>query len=262
MTLTITPGLVKLKDLEDIWKNNRQVIVDRSFMERVQEGANVVQNAAEGHLPVYGINTGFGKLANVLVSQEDSEKLQRNLILSHCCGVGEMLDISSTRLMMVLKLISLGRGASGVRWRIINHIEEMLSRDIIPVVPVQGSVGASGDLAPLAHMTAAMIGEGEVYSSGNRMGAADALSEKGIDTLKLVAKEGLALINGTQFSTACALVGLFEGLNNAFSGIVSSALSTDAIMGSTDPLRSEIHELRGHKGQIQVANNMEKILEG
>ena len=262
MTLTLFPNKVSLSLLEEIWREDKNVKIDPSFEERVNRSAELVNKAVNGSKPVYGINTGFGKLSSVMVSHDDTEKLQRNLILSHCCGVGEYLDISTTRLMMVLKLLSLGRGASGVRWTTLTHIETMLANNIIPVIPVQGSVGASGDLAPLAHMSAAMIGEGEVFYLGSRVPASRALRECGLKPLTLAAKEGLALINGTQFSTACALVGLFDALRNAFSGIISSALSTDAIMGSTDPLTSEIHELRGHLGQITVAKAMRKIMEG
>ncbi|MDN5785841.1 histidine ammonia-lyase, partial [Pseudorhodobacter sp.] len=188
--------------------------------------------------------------------------LQRNLILSHCCGVGEALDVPTTRLMMALKLLSLGRGASGVRWDVIAQIEALLAAGVTPVVPAQGSVGASGDLAPLAHMTATMIGAGEALYRGSRMASAEALQAAGLTPLVLGPKEGLGLINGTQFSTALALVGLFEGWRNASSSIITAALSTDAIMGSTAPLQAEIHALRGHRGQIDVAAAVRGIMEG
>ena len=197
--------------------------------------------AAQGDTPVYGINTGFGKLASVRIAPDDTETLQRNLILSHCCGVGDALEPATTRLMMALKLLSLGRGASGVRWEICTQIEAMLARGVLPVIPVQGSVGASGDLAPLAHMAAVMIGEGEALYDGRRMPGGEALDKAGLTPVVLGAKEGLALINGTQFSTACALAGLFEGWRAASSAVVTSAMSTDAIMGSTAPLQPAIH---------------------
>ena len=262
MTLTLSPKKVSLSLLEEIWRQDKNVKIDLSFKDKVNKSANIVKKAISGSKPVYGINTGFGKLSSVMVSHEETEALQRNLILSHCCGVGDYLDISTTRLMMVLKLLSLGRGASGVRWTTLEHIETMLANNIIPIIPDQGSVGASGDLAPLAHMSAAMIGEGEVFYLGSRVPSSKALKDCGLQPLILAAKEGLALINGTQFSTACALAGLFDAFRNAFSGVVSSALSTDAIMGSTDPLTSDIHELRGHLGQITVAKAMRNIMEG
>jgi len=182
--------------------------------------------------------------------------------LSHCCGVGEPTEPEVTRLMMVLKLLSLGRGASGVRWKLITLIEDMLEQGVTPVVPSKGSVGASGDLAPLAHMAAAMLGEGTSLYQGKAMPSAEALSTAGLKPITLGAKEGLALINGTQFSTAYALVGLFDSWRNVQGAVLTSSLSTDAIMGSTAPLLSEIHELRGHRGQIEVARAMRELLEG
>jgi histidine ammonia-lyase len=176
--------------------------------------------------------------------------------------VGEPLDTATTRLMMALKLLSLGRGASGVRWAVIDSLESLLARGVTPVVPVQGSVGASGDLAPLAHMTAVMIGEGEARLGDAVLPGAEALARAGIAPLALGPKEGLALINGTQFSTACALAALFEARRNTLSAIVTSALSTDAIMGSTAPLAPEIHSLRGHRGQIAVADMMRSLMAG
>jgi len=176
--------------------------------------------------------------------------------------VGEALDVNTVRLMMVLKLLSLGRGASGVAWSTIAQIENMLDRAVTPVVPVQGSVGASGDLAPLAHMAAAMMGEGDAFYNGDRLPAAEALEAAGLSKIVLGPKEGLGLINGTQFSTACALSGLFEAWRNAATSIVSASLSTDAIMGSTAPLVDEIHTLRGHAGQIAVARAMRELMKG
>lgn len=196
------------------------------------------------------------------IAAKDTATLQRNLILSHCCGVGEPTETSVTRLMMTLKLLSLGRGASGVRWDIIELIEGLLEHGVTPVIPAQGSVGASGDLAPLAHMAATLIGEGEAEFNGDVMPSHEALELAGLVPIILDAKEGLALINGTQFSTAYALAGLFSAWRNAEAVIVTAALSTDAIMGSTAPLLPEIHALRGHRGQIEVAAAMRSILDG
>jgi len=209
---------------------------------------------------VYGINTGFGKLAKVQIAVDDTEELQRNLVLSHCCGVGEETPERVVRLMMCLKLLSPGRGASGVRWELIELLEGMISKGVLPVVPAQGSVGASGDLAPLAHMAAALIGEGQARINGKLMNAKIALESVGLRAVILTAKEGLALINGTQFSTAYALISFFATWQNAMTSIVSSALSTDAAMGSTAPLQSGIHAMRGHRGQIDVAAKMRELL--
>ena len=261
-SLVLTPGHATLADLERIWREGAPVALDPSAREPVRAAARKVLEAAAGGTAVYGVNTGFGKLASVRIAAEDTETLQRNLILSHCCGVGDPLDRNTTRLMMALKLLSLGRGASGVRWEIVAMIETMLAKGLTPVVPGQGSVGASGDLAPLAHMAAAMLGEGEVETGGAVMPAAEALAKAGLQPVVLGPKEGLALINGTQFSTALALVGLFDAWRNASNSILTAVLSTDAIMGSTAPLLPEIHALRGHAGQIEVASAMRALMEG
>ena len=262
MTEILHPGSTRLAQLETIWRDQKAAVLDASVRPGVEAAAALVARAAAGDEAVYGVNTGFGKLASVKIPAEDTEALQRNLILSHCCGVGEALDIATTRLMMVLKLLSLGRGASGVAWRTVALIEAMLARGVTPVVPDQGSVGASGDLAPLAHMAAAMIGAGEAWYDGARLPGADALKQAGLEPIVLGPKEGLALINGTQFSTACALVGLWGAWRNAQACIVTAALSTDAIMGSTAPLVDEIHTLRGHRGQIAAARLQRELMEG
>ncbi|WP_425038676.1 histidine ammonia-lyase [Primorskyibacter sp. S187A] len=262
MTVTLTPGAATLAQLKGIWAQNRPVVLDPSAHAGISAAQALVTEAANGEEAVYGVNTGFGKLASVKIAASDVATLQRNLILSHCCGVGEALDAATTRLMMVLKLLSLGRGASGVAMSTVKIIEDMLARGVIPVIPAQGSVGASGDLAPLAHMAAAMIGEGEAVFEGARMPAADALAKAGLTPIVLGPKEGLALINGTQFSTACALVGLWGAWRNAATSVLTCALSTDAIMGSTAPLQDAIHTLRGHPGQIAVARAQRALMDG
>jgi len=262
MTVTLLPGSTTLAVLEDIWRNSHPASLHRSARTGIEAAAALVRKAAEGDEAVYGVNTGFGKLASVKIAREDTETLQRNLILSHCCGVGDALDVATTRLMMVLKLLSLGRGASGGVWQTVTLIEDMLARDVTPLVPDQGSVGASGDLAPLAHMAAVMIGQGQAVFQGETLGGAEALKRAGLTPIVLVAKEGLALINGTQFSTACALSGLFNAWRNASASVLIAALSTDAIMGSTAPLVDEIHTLRGHAGQIAVARAQRALMDG
>jgi histidine ammonia-lyase len=260
--MKLTPGATTLAELESLWRGGAAATLDPAARDGVERACAQVAQAAAGTEAVYGVNTGFGKLASVKIAPKDTATLQRNLILSHCCGVGEPLDMAATRLMMALKLLSLGRGASGVRWDVISQIEALLAHGVTPVIPVQGSVGASGDLAPLAHMAATMIGEGEAFYKGQRMASADALAAAGMAPLVLGAKEGLGLINGTQFSTALALVGLFEGWQNARASLVTAAMSTDAIMGSTAPLQPEIHALRGHRGQIDVAQALRAVMAG
>lgn len=262
MTMTLKPGQTTLAELEQLWRSGQGAKLDGSARPSVDAAARMVAEAAAGEEAIYGVNTGFGKLASVKIAPGDTQTLQRNLILSHCCGVGEPLDEPTTRLMMALKLLSLGRGASGVCWQTIAMIEAMLEKGVTPVIPVQGSVGASGDLAPLAHMTATMVGEGEAFHAGKRTTSREALTQAGLKSVELGPKEGLGLINGTQFSTACALASLFTAWRNAAATIVSASMSTDAIMGSTAPLVPEIHALRGHKGQIKVAAAMRALMEG
>ncbi|MEM8691264.1 MAG: histidine ammonia-lyase [Pseudomonadota bacterium] len=262
MSLKLMPGATELVQLEAIWRSDQLITLDAAARKAVDASASLIAAAAKGDEPVYGVNTGFGKLASVRIAPEDTATLQRNLILSHCCGVGSPLEPATVRLMMALKLLSLGRGASGVRWEICALIEAMLARDVLPMIPVQGSVGASGDLAPLAHMAAVMIGEGEATFEGQKMSGAGALTAAGLTPVVLGPKEGLALINGTQFSTACALQGLFSAWRAVRGAVITSALATDAIMGSTAPLNPAIHNLRGHQGQIDVATAMAQLLRG
>lgn len=260
--LVLTPGAVTLDQLADIYWNETAATLDASCRPAVEDAAARIAVAAAGDAPVYGVNTGFGKLASLKIEKTDTVRLQRNLILSHCCGVGEVVPRRHARLMMALKLMSLGRGASGVRWSLIELLQGMLISGVTPVIPAQGSVGASGDLAPLAHMTAVIIGEGEAEYDGKILPGAEALSKAGLKPIALGPKEGLAFINGTQFSTAFALAGLFESWRAAQTALVVGALSTDAIMGSTAPLQPEIHALRGHRGQIEAAAAMRALLEG
>ncbi|MEM7073918.1 MAG: histidine ammonia-lyase [Pseudomonadota bacterium] len=261
--MELRPGETGLEVLETVWRGSGPACLAPQARAAVEASALRVAAAAHGDAPVYGVNTGFGKLATVRIAPADTETLQRNLILSHCCGVGDALDGPTVRLMMALKLLSLGRGASGVRWEICEQIAAMLKADVIPVVPVQGSVGASGDLAPLAHLAAVMIGEGIADAGGaGPVPGAEALARAGIAPVVLGPKEGLALINGTQFSTACALAGLFETQRLLRAAALTAALTTDAIMGSTQPLQPAIHALRGQPGQIAVAAAMRDLMAG
>jgi histidine ammonia-lyase len=257
--ITVRPGTVTLSDLRSVLAGT-SVRLDASAVPRIEAAAAIVAKAAAGHDAVYGINTGFGKLASKRIAPQDTATLQRNLILSHCCGVGEATPRDVVRLMIALKLISLGRGASGVRMDIIRMLEAFLEHDMIPLVPVQGSVGASGDLAPLAHMTAVMLGEGFVMEGGKPVAAAEALAKAGLRPIVLGAKEGLAMINGTQFSTAWALKGAIEAERNGLTALITGALSVDAAMASTTPFRSEIHALRGQPGQIEAGRILTVLL--
>jgi len=261
-TITLEPGKVTLAELERIYREQLPARLDASCAKGIAAAAAIVARAAAGTAPVYGVNTGFGKLASRRILPEQTALLQRNLILSHCAGVGEATPGPIVRLMMVLKVASLGHGASGVRPEVVAAIEALLAKGVTPVVPQQGSVGASGDLAPLAHMTAVMLGEGEAELAGVRMSGAKALAAAGLPSIQLGPKEGLALINGTQFSTAYALAGLFEAHRLARTALLTGALSVDAAMASTTPFRAEIQALRPHRGQIAAAAALRALLEG
>jgi histidine ammonia-lyase len=257
----LRPGSVTLADWRAILRG-AGLALDPACRSAIERGANTVERIVAKGEPVYGINTGFGKLASVGIPPADLETLQRNIVLSHAAGVGETTPAAIVRLMMALKLASLAHGASGVRPETVAMLESLLATDLIPVVPAQGSAGASGDLAPLAHMAAAMIGAGEILVSGQCVPAAEALAQAGLKPLKLWPKEGLALLNGTQFSTAFALAGLFETENLFMNAIVTGALSTEAAKGSDTPFDSRIHQLRGHKGQIETAEAIRRLMAG
>ncbi len=259
--ITLTPGAVPLKDWRAILAG-APLRLDPTCRPAVERSAAAIAAILAKGEAVYGVNTGFGKLASLRIGDDDLETLQRNIVLSHAAGVGAPVPKAVTRLMMALKLASLAQGASGIRPATLDRLEAMIARDLIPVVPGQGSVGASGDLAPLAHMTAAMIGVGEIETPMGVRPAADALSDAGLSPLVLGAKEGLALLNGTQFSTANALAGLFAAETLFQAALVTGALSTDAARGSDTPFDPRIHALRKHKGQIAVADALRALMQG
>ena len=261
MTVVLRAGEASLADWRAIL-SGAPVAVDPSCGDRVAASAAAVNRILSRGEPVYGVNTGFGKLASVRIAREDLAQLQRNIVLSHAAGVGEPASVASTRLMMALKLGSLAQGASGVQPRTLEFIEAMLARGLTPVIPSQGSVGASGDLAPLAHMAAAMIGVGEARIGDRVMPAEAALAAAGLKPIELQPKEGLALLNGTQFSTANALAGLFMAETLFGSALAAGALSTDGARGSDTPFDARIHALRRHRGQIEVAAALRALLEG
>jgi histidine ammonia-lyase len=259
--IVLKPGAATLADWLAIHRGATPRL-DAACRPGIAASAAAVARIVAKGAPVYGINTGFGKLASVRIAAADLERLQRNIVLSHAAGIGEAIPIAIVRLMMALKLASLAQGASGVRQETVDLLEAMLARGLAPVVPAQGSVGASGDLAPLAHMTAAMIGVGDVFLEGARVPAGEALARAGLAPIALGAKEGLALLNGTQFSTAHALAGLFEAEVLFRSALVTGALATDAARGSDAPFDARIHRLRGHRGQIESAEALRALMRG
>ena len=260
-SVTIAPGSMTLADWAAIWRG-AAVSLDPAARADVDASARTVEALIASGRAVYGLNTGFGKLAQTRIADDELATLQERLVLSHAAGVGDPLDARVVRLILALKMASLARGASGVRWSTVEALAAMLGRGVLPVIPSQGSVGASGDLAPLAHMSAALIGAGEAMYQGERLPAAIALEKAGLEPVRLGPKEGLALLNGTQVSTALALAGLFEVESGFQAALVSGALSVEAAKGSVAPFDARIHALRGHPGQIAVAGGLRDLLHG
>ena len=251
--LTLEPGKLTLDQLQSIHSGVVQLALADSCRANIRASQQVVQRAADGDAPVYGVNTGFGKLANQRISKEQLQTLQLNLIRSHSVGVGEPLAPDVMRLMLVMKAASLARGHSGVREVVLDTLLAVHNAGLVPYVPSKGSVGASGDLSPLAHMTLALMGEGEMLVDGQRLPALPVLQQAGITPLQLGPKEGLALINGTQTSTALALHALlsFEPVLEA--ALVIGALTIDAARGSDGPFDPRIHALRGQGASSWIA---------
>ena len=259
--ITLSPGAVTLAELRLLWAGAPARLADDALA-RIDTAAASVDRIVAGGATVYGVNTGFGLLAQTRIPADRLADLQRNLILSHSCGLGDPLPRATVRLMIILKLIGLGRGHSGVRRAVIDALQSLLDADAMPVIPSQGSVGASGDLAPLAHMVATLMGEGSIDLAGTVMPAAAALQRMGRDPLALGPKEGLALINGTQASTAIALDALFLGERLFAAALGSGAMAVDALKGSCAPFDARLHALRGQPGQIAVAARLRALLDG
>jgi histidine ammonia-lyase len=261
-TETLDGSPVSLARWRRIYRDQAAVVLGDGPRRAVEAAAAVVADLLQGDNVVYGLNTGFGKLAQTRIPAADLDRLQRNLVLSHSTGMGPPLPDRIVRQVMALKIASLGRGASGVRPDTVQMLERMLARDLLPVVPAQGSVGASGDLAPLAHLAAAMIGVGRARLGGVEMAADVALQSCGLRPLVLGPKEGLALLNGTQVSTALALAALFALERVFHAALIAGALSVDAALGSDTPFDARIHALRPHPGQRDVAQVLRALIAG
>jgi histidine ammonia-lyase len=251
--MIIDPGHLTLAQLRQLHFSPETISLDPAALPGIRASAELVHQAAQGGAAVYGVNTGFGKLANQRIAQSDLEKLQINLLRSHAVGVGEPLAERVVRLILLTKAASLARGFSGIREIVIDRLIAFYNLGITPVIPCQGSVGASGDLAPLSHLCLPLVGEGEVFFQGERMGSANALQRCALEPLKLSAKEGLALINGTQVSTALAIDALFATERLFEAAVIAGALTLDAARGSDGPFDARIHAVRGQPGQIDCA---------
>jgi histidine ammonia-lyase len=259
-TITLTPGALTLDQLHQLMARPHHLALDPSCWPKVEAAAQLVATVAAGDDPVYGVNTGFGKLASVRIPQGQIEELQRRLVVSHMCGCGPPLPDPVVRLTLILKATSLALGHSGVQRATIDLLLALLNHDVLPVIPAKGSVGASGDLAPLAHLAGCLIGVGDVRVRGTVRAAADALREIGETPLTLAAKEGLALINGTQVSAALALAGLFAARAVLQAALVAGAMSVDAARGSDTPFDPRLVAVRNQPSQIRVAERLTALL--
>jgi histidine ammonia-lyase len=264
MTIVLELGArpLTLPELRGVYRDHTPVRIGDSAMEAVRASHEATSRLAAGDAAAYGINTGFGLLAQTRIPTNQRALLQKNIILSHSAGVGPLLDDCVVRLVMVLKLASLLQGFSGVSEPLVRFLEKLINSGLTPCVPAQGSVGASGDLAPLAHMSLAVLGLGSIRRRGEIRPAAEFLAQEGMTALELGPKEGLALLNGTQVSTALALAALFELENGFAAAMVGGAMSLDALQGSDVPFDPRIHSLRGHPGQAKVARVYRDLLAG
>jgi histidine ammonia-lyase len=261
-TLTLNAQSVPLSVLRGVLRRAVHVELGAQALQKIEASRELIGRIVNQDGAVYGVNTGFGLLAHTRIARERLVELQRNLVLSHAAGTGPMLDDAVVRLVMVLKLISLARGYSGVRPQVLQALIALVNAESFPCIPSRGSVGASGDLAPLAHMTAALLGEGHIRIAGRALPASEALAQLGLKPLVLAPKEGLALLNGTQVSTALALKGLFAAEQVFAAAVVAGAMSVDALKGSDAPFDARIHAARGQPGQMQVAALYRALLAG
>ncbi len=260
--IVVRPGALSHGELSGFYFTAQPIELHPDCWANVERSMQVVRSLIEQGKTVYGLNTGFGLLANQKISKDKLAQLQVNLVRSHSAGCGELLPDNVVRLIMLLKLSSLARGYSGVRRDVIELLVAMLNADILPCIPAKGSVGASGDLAPLAHMSLALIGEGRVRLKGIESNAAEVLKAQHLQPLTLGPKEGLALLNGTQVSSALALAALYESDRTFRSAVVTGAMTVDAAMGSDTPFDPRIHEIRNHPAQIDCAAMYRKLLAG
>ncbi len=251
--LRLFPGQLDLNTLRRIHSAPVQLSLADQALPAIQSAVDTVSAVLASGRTVYGINTGFGLLAKTRIQPQQLQLLQRSIVLSHAAGIGPLMSAASVRLLMVLKINSLARGYSGIRGEVIDALIALLNSDVYPCIPEKGSVGASGDLAPLAHMSTVLLGEGEVLHEGRRLPGREGLKIAGLQPITLGPKEGLALLNGTQASTAFALQGLFATEDLFAAAIVAGSLSTEAALGSRKPFDPRIHKARGHRAQIDVA---------
>jgi histidine ammonia-lyase len=257
----ITLGIdgMTLQDLVRIAREGAKVRLADLSKNRILEARRLIETWLQQGKTLYGVTTGFGALSDVIISRNDARRLQKNILMSHAAGVGDTLDIDTVRAVMALRIKDLARGHSGIRLETALHLIELLNREVYPLVPEKGSVGASGDLAPLAHLSLVLMGLGEALYGGQRMSGAEALEKAGLEPLELEAGEGLALVNGTQVMTAIGGLGVHDALRLSKTTDIAAAMSLEVLMGSRTEFDSRIHRVRPHKGQAEAADNMARI---
>jgi histidine ammonia-lyase len=260
MKLVVDKQLVTLAELREAWSGPIEVTLGIDARRAIAESSEYIGDVVDSGAEIYGVNTGFGQLARVHISDDELVKLQENLVRSHAVGVGEDLDNDIVRLIMLMKVIALAEGFSGVRLELVDALCALINHNVYPRIPAKGSVGASGDLAPLAHMASVLIGAGEARVNDELVDAEEALAHAGIEPIRLAPKEGLALLNGTQVSTALALAAVFRCENLMAAALVAGAMSADAVKGSDTPFDRRIHSVRGHGGQTAVAGVLRQLM--
>lgn len=260
--IQIDGNMLTLDQIVKVARLGYKVELTKEAEERVIKSRNIVDEIVKNNKVVYGITTGFGKFSDVTISGEDCKELQRNLIISHSCGAGKAFSKEITRTIMLLRANALSKGYSGIRLSTLKTLIEMLNRGIHPIIPEKGSLGASGDLAPLSHMVLPMLGEGEAEFNGEILTGREAMKKAGIETVELTAKEGLALINGTQAMTAVGALAVYDSINLLKISDIAAALSIEALRGVKDAFDPRTHSIRPHKGQIQTAQNILALTQG
>lgn len=251
-----------LEEFIAVTRDMVELEIKEDAVEKINRSRKLVDKYVEEERVIYGLTTGFGKFSDVLISKDEAKELQKNLIISHSCGVGESLSEDIVRGVMLLRVNALSKGYSGIRLSTIETLVAMLNKGVHPIIPEKGSLGASGDLAPLSHMVLVMLGEGEAIYKGERMSGKDAMDKAGIDTIELTSKEGLALINGTQVMTSVGAHTVYDGINLMKTADITAGLTIEALRGITDAYDERIHLIRNHQGQVDTARNLNRILEG
>ncbi len=253
---------LKIEDIVKVARESYKVELTEDALKKVKKSRKIVDEFVEGEKVVYGITTGFGKFSDIAISKEETKQLQRNLIISHSCGVGKPFEEEIVRAIMLLRANALAKGFSGIRLSTLNTLIEMLNKGVHPIIPEKGSLGSSGDLAPLSHMVLVMIGEGEAIYKGERLSGSEAMKKAGIEIIHLTSKEGLALINGTQVMTAVGALTVYDAINLLKMADISAAMTLEALNGITDAFDERINLVRPHKGQKNSAKNLLKLTEG